>query len=225
MPAQVVERSRRRRSRFSPSAGDAVGVRLAGTRAATPATCGVAIDVPLIVLVAVSLVAHADVMLEPGAKMSTTLPKFENDDAGVGARASEPTVIAAATRAGDELHAFAFELPAAIAYVTPDAIELRTAVSSAVDTPPPRLMFATPRARCGVAVTQSTPAMTPEFDPEPWQLSTRTATSRDRLRDAVGRSADGADDVRAVAVAVVAVRARRRPRRTRRRAARRTRCA
>ena len=50
-------------------------------RAATPATCGAAIDVPLIVAVAVLLVYHADVMLEPGAKMSTTLPKFEKDDA------------------------------------------------------------------------------------------------------------------------------------------------
>jgi hypothetical protein len=111
-------------------------------RAATPATCGVAIDVPLIVFVAVSLVDHADVMLEPGAKMSTTLPKFENDD-----RASvlvdDPTVIASLTRAGEKLLAFAFELPAAIAYVTPAAMELRTAVSSDGDTPPPRLMFAT----------------------------------------------------------------------------------
>src|SRR5919106_4656395 len=35
--------------------------------AATPATCGVAIDVPLIVRIAVSPVDHAEVMLEPGA--------------------------------------------------------------------------------------------------------------------------------------------------------------
>ena len=53
-------------------------------------------------------------MLEPGAKMSTTLPKFENDD-----RASlvvlAPTVIAAATRAGEDVLAFVFEFPAAIA--------------------------------------------------------------------------------------------------------------
>src|SRR5918996_2042486 len=34
--------------------------------AATPATCGAAIDVPLIVLNVESLVYHADVMLEPG---------------------------------------------------------------------------------------------------------------------------------------------------------------
>jgi len=43
-------------------------------------------------------------MLEPGAKISTTLPKLENDD-----RASvivvAPTVIASATRAGEEFAA------------------------------------------------------------------------------------------------------------------------
>ena len=94
-------------------AGDAV-VCVCRYRAATPATWGVAIDVPLMMLVAVSLVDHADVMLDPGAKMSTTLPKLEKDD-----RASvlvlEPTVIAALTRAGDEFDALVFELPAAIA--------------------------------------------------------------------------------------------------------------
>jgi hypothetical protein len=42
--------------------------------AATPATCGAAIDVPLMVLVEMVLVHHADVMLCPGAKISTTLP-------------------------------------------------------------------------------------------------------------------------------------------------------
>ncbi len=71
-------------------------------------------EVPLIVLVAVSLVFHVDVMLEPGAKRSTQVPKFENDD-----RASvvvvDPTVSAVATRAGEELHALALLLPAAIA--------------------------------------------------------------------------------------------------------------
>ena len=54
---------------------------------------------------ALSLVLKADSMLEPGAKISTTLPKFENDD-----RASliveDPTVMAAATRAADWLAAF-----------------------------------------------------------------------------------------------------------------------
>ena len=85
-------------------AGDAVGF-VSRNRAATPATCGVAIDVPEMVLVAVSLVRQAEVMLLPGAKMSTQVPKFENDE-----RASvvvvEPTVIALAVRAGDTLQAF-----------------------------------------------------------------------------------------------------------------------
>ncbi len=53
-------------------------------------------------------------MLEPGAKRSTQVPKFENEE-----RASvlvvEPTVFAAATRAGEPLQALALSLPAAIA--------------------------------------------------------------------------------------------------------------
>ena len=81
-------------------------------------------------------------MLDPGAKRSTQVPKLEKDD-----RASVlvelPTVRAWDTRAGDELQALALLLPAAIAKVTPDAIELRTASSSAVDAPPPRLILAT----------------------------------------------------------------------------------
>src|SRR5262249_31992209 len=114
----------------------------ASTRAAAPVTCGVAIEVPLIVFVAVSLVFQAEGMDEPGATMSRQVPMFENDD-----RASvlvvEPTVIAAGTRAGDVLHASALSLPAATAYVTPSAMELVTALSSVVSMPPPRLMFAT----------------------------------------------------------------------------------
>ncbi len=43
-------------------------------RAATPATCGDAMEVPLMVLVAVLLLIQAEVMLEPGAKTSTQVP-------------------------------------------------------------------------------------------------------------------------------------------------------
>ena len=82
--------------------------------AATPATCGVAIEVPEIVFVAVLLVFHDEVMFDPGAKISTQVPKFEKDE-----RASvlvvEPTVMALATRAGEELQAFVLLLPAAMA--------------------------------------------------------------------------------------------------------------
>ena len=122
-------------------AGEAPGL-LSRNKAATPATCGVAMEVPEMVLVAVSLVFHDEVMLDPGAKISTHVPKFEKDE-----RASvlvvEPTVIAVATRAGEELQASALLLPAAIAYVTPSLIELLTAVSKADETPPPKLMLAT----------------------------------------------------------------------------------
>ena len=85
-------------------AGEALGF-VSRNSAATPATCGDAIDVPEIVFIAVSLVFHDDVMSVPGAKMSTQVPKFEVED-----RASLivvfPTVIAFGTRAGDTLQAF-----------------------------------------------------------------------------------------------------------------------
>jgi hypothetical protein len=44
------------------------------TSAATPATCGDAIDVPLMVLVAELLLYQADLIDEPGAKMSRQVP-------------------------------------------------------------------------------------------------------------------------------------------------------
>ncbi len=46
-------------------------------RAARPATCGEAIDVPEMVLVAPLPPIHAEVMPLPGAHASTQLPKFE----------------------------------------------------------------------------------------------------------------------------------------------------
>jgi hypothetical protein len=110
--------------------------------AATPAACGLAIEVPLIVLVAVLLVCHAKVMLDPGAKMSRQLPQLENDDLE-SEEVVEPTVMAAATRAGEELHALTLSFPAATEYETPSVIELFTALSNEVLAPPPRLMFAT----------------------------------------------------------------------------------
>src|SRR5262245_19674482 len=138
-----------------------------------PVTCGVAIEVPLIVFVAVSLVFQAEVIELPGAKRSRHVPKLENE-ALASVLVVAPIVFAAATRAGEVVHASALELPAAIAYETPELIEVLTAVSSDVLAPPPRLMFATDGATW-FEVTQSTPAITPEFVPEPWQLRTRTA--------------------------------------------------
>ena len=65
-----------------------------------------AIDVPLIVLVAVSLVFHEDKIDEPGANRSRQVPMFEKSDLA-SVLVLEPTVIAAATRLGDPLQALA----------------------------------------------------------------------------------------------------------------------
>src|SRR5262249_1940323 len=140
------------------------------TSAAAPTTCGVAIDVPLIVLVAVSLVFHAEVIPTPGAKMSRQVPKLEND-AFWSLLWVAPTVIAAGTRAGEVLQASCglpkmSPLPAAIPYVTPEAMEFETALSSVASAPPPRLMFAT-AGLTACWVTQSTPAVTPPARPLP----------------------------------------------------------
>ena len=110
--------------------------------AATPATWGDAIEVPLKVAVAVFDENHAERIPLPGAKMSRHVPKFENDDLA-SVVVVEPTVIAFAARAGDELQALALLLPAATAIVTPAFDRLLTAVSSAEEIPPPRLMLAT----------------------------------------------------------------------------------
>src|SRR5439155_4196684 len=86
----------------------------ASTRAESPVTCGVAIEVPLIVFVAVSLVIHDEVMFTPGAKMSTHVPKLEKE-ARLSLMSVAPTVMAPGTRAGEKLHALALLLPAAMA--------------------------------------------------------------------------------------------------------------
>ncbi len=54
-------------------AGVAVGL-AARWSAAAPTTCGVAIEVPEMVFVAVSPVPQEEVMLEPGANRSRTVP-------------------------------------------------------------------------------------------------------------------------------------------------------
>ena len=92
------------------SAGVALG-ETSRTRAATPATCGAAIDVPLFTDVAELLAIPALRMLEPGAKRSMHVPQFENEE-----RASvevvEPTVNAWGVLAGDWVQASASSLPA-----------------------------------------------------------------------------------------------------------------
>lgn len=59
--------------KLATAAGDAVGL-AASASAATPAIWGVAIEVPLMVLVAVVLLFQADVMLLPGPKISRHVP-------------------------------------------------------------------------------------------------------------------------------------------------------
>jgi hypothetical protein len=108
----------------------------------------------------VSQVFTVEVMLEPGAKTSRHEPQFENDER-VSLDVVAPTVSAFGVAEGEELHAFAFELPAATAYATPSAIEPVTASFRGWKYPPPRLMFATASSPGSwSAVTQSTPSMT-----------------------------------------------------------------
>src|ERR1043165_5569197 len=99
-------------------------------------------EVPLSVAVAVSELNHAERIPWPGAKISKHGPKFENE-----ARESlvvvAPTVMALAARAGDVPQASTLLLPAATAIGTPEFERLFTEVSSALEAPPPRLMFAT----------------------------------------------------------------------------------
>ena len=70
--------------------------------AAAPVTCGVAIDVPLMVFVAVFELYQSDVMLTPGALMSTQLPKFEKY-AKPSLMSVAPTVIADGSLDGELL--------------------------------------------------------------------------------------------------------------------------
>ena len=77
-----------------------------------------AIEVPEIVLTAVLDVCQADLILEPGAKISTQPPQLLkllllSDEV------EEATVIAVSSEAGDELHASAFSFPAATTMTTP----------------------------------------------------------------------------------------------------------
>ena len=82
--------------------------------AATPAVCGDAMLVPLIVFVAESPVLHADVIDCPGANQSMHEPELEKE-AFASLAVLAPTVMASGTRAGLNWHAGTLELPAATA--------------------------------------------------------------------------------------------------------------
>jgi hypothetical protein len=107
------------------AAGDAPGLDCSSL-AAAPATCGAAIEVPLMVRIAELLVCHAEVILVPGAKILTQEPKLEKLER-LSLLAVAATVIAEGTLAGEELQAFAFELPAATIKVMPRFTALVTA--------------------------------------------------------------------------------------------------
>ncbi|GAB3350819.1 hypothetical protein GCM10027452_20190 [Micromonospora halotolerans] len=87
-----------------------------------------------------------------------------------------PTVMAAGTFAGETPQASSQLLPAATAYVMPEAMERVTASLTAWSVAvKPRLMLAT-AGLAACAVTQSMPAITCSLSPLPAQSSTRTAT-------------------------------------------------
>ncbi len=69
-------------------------------RAAAPAACGDAIDVPLSVAVAVGDVCHAERIEDPGAKTSRHDPQLENDERQ-SLLAVDPTVMAVGSEAGE----------------------------------------------------------------------------------------------------------------------------
>src|ERR1051325_1882474 len=92
--------------------------------AAVPQTCGVAMEVPLMVFVAVVDVSQAEVMFTPGAKMSTQVPVLAH--VGLWSVLSVAlTVMAAGARAGEVVQAstarpvFGSPLPAATQKTTP----------------------------------------------------------------------------------------------------------
>eukprot|EP00128_Syssomonas_multiformis_P010293 Colp12_sorted_trinity150504_noHs@10415 len=131
-------------------------------------------EVPLIVLVAELDPIQAEVMPEPGAATSTHGPQLEYE-APLSDDVVAATVIASGALEGEYLHASAFELPAATATGTPAPTIRETAALSDEEYPPPKLMLAT-AGRTLLAVTQSIPATTPEYVPDPEQSRTLTAT-------------------------------------------------
>jgi hypothetical protein len=145
--------------------------------AATPATCGAAIDVPDIEVMSVVLRMYDDVTETPGANTSTHEPKFEKL-ARTSVEPVAPTVMAKGSLAGEAPHALALLLPAATTMVMPSATARATAAFRALDNPPPKLMFAT----AGVpamwfVMAHSIPAMTPDVEPQPVHDKTRIGTS------------------------------------------------
>ena len=112
-------------------------------RAATPATCGDAIEVPESATGVEKFLASADGIETPGAKISTHSPKLEND-ARLSNLSVAPTVIASGADAGDAVQASAREFPAATTVAIPRSTSEAMAALKERFLPPPRLMLATP---------------------------------------------------------------------------------
>ena len=103
-----------------------------------------AIDVPLGTGgVVVATGVWTEVILSPGGEEVEAATVVRGRSSRVVGCFVAPTVIASATRAGEASHASEACCPPETAYVTPLAIDFFTASSSANDTEPPRLMFAT----------------------------------------------------------------------------------
>src|SRR4051794_20164731 len=128
----------------STLATDAVGAGCFMT-AQAPATCGVAIEVPL--KTAKPPPGTDELIEDPGAHRSSSVPEFENEDT-VSVFVVEPTVIAVEMQPGVETPVEAPSLPAAIAVAMPAdrrlsiaAFRLSASQAVFVGVPPPRLMF------------------------------------------------------------------------------------
>mmetsp|Transcript_12032 Transcript_12032/g.19585 ORF Transcript_12032/g.19585 Transcript_12032/m.19585 type:complete len:250 (-) Transcript_12032:279-1028(-) len=110
--------------------------------AATPATCGVAMEVPLMVSFAVLDPFHADVIEVPGAYISVHLPKFENEERR-SLESVEPTDITPPfaalppARAGEYLHPSLESFPEATTTICPALAAARQASSILFIGPPP----------------------------------------------------------------------------------------
>ena len=92
--------------------------------AAAPATCGDAIEVPLMVArVELLTPIQLEVMFTPGAKISRHVPKLLKL-ARTSVISVAPTVMAFGALEGESKHAFLLLFPAATATVTPSVINL-----------------------------------------------------------------------------------------------------
>jgi hypothetical protein len=157
----------------STSAGEIPGSS-SRSKAATPATCGVAMDVPLRLKLPVLVFAFAETMFFPGAKMSMHVPKlYALESSSLVA----PTVIALVAEAGVVEQASLPEFPAATTMTTPTATALFTAMlTDSITTCASRLRFATALLgrNCDCCTTKSMPAITDETVPDPVLSKTLT---------------------------------------------------